>query len=66
MVREAKDRVFLLDFSPFGEKYAESYAFNWNELENEFDVRVSRVYIFTCEPQLVLIIYNIHTDNRCI
>lgn len=39
VVREAKDHVFLLDFSPFGEKYAESYAFNWSELEDESDVR---------------------------
>ncbi|XP_031638096.1 cell division cycle protein 123 homolog, partial [Contarinia nasturtii] len=31
VVRDAKDRVFLLDFSPFNEKYTESLAFEWSD-----------------------------------
>jgi len=32
VVRDTKDRVFLLDFSPFGEKWSDSLAFEWNDL----------------------------------
>lgn len=34
MVRETKDRVYLLDFSPFGEKWSDSLAFEWDDLLN--------------------------------
>lgn len=38
VVRDAKDQVFLLDFSPFNEKYTESLAFEWSELLNNSEV----------------------------
>lgn len=38
VVRDSKDRVFLLDFSPFNEKYTESLAFEWNELLSNSEV----------------------------
>lgn len=38
VVRDSKDQVFLLDFSPFNEKYTESLAFEWNELLNNSEV----------------------------
>lgn len=38
VVRDLKDRVFLLDFSPFNEKYTESLAFEWPELLNNSEV----------------------------
>lgn len=38
VIRDAKDRVFLLDFSPFNEKYTESLAFEWSELTAEDEV----------------------------
>lgn len=34
VVRDCKDHVFLLDFSPFGEKWTESLAFEWVDFEN--------------------------------
>ncbi|KAG4067306.1 hypothetical protein HA402_000297 [Bradysia odoriphaga] len=34
VVRDAKDRVYLLDFSPFGEKWSDSLAFEWGDLLN--------------------------------
>lgn len=39
MVRDAKDRVFLLDFAPFNEKYSEALAFEWNELLDDSLIR---------------------------
>lgn len=38
VVRDMKDRVFLLDFSPFNEKYTESLAFEWSELLDDCEV----------------------------
>lgn len=38
VVRDSKDRVFLLDFSPFNEKYTESLAFEWSELSSNCEV----------------------------
>lgn len=38
VVRDAKDRVFLLDFSPFNEKYSESLAFEWTDLMEDDEV----------------------------
>lgn len=32
VVRDTKDRVYLLDFSPFGEKWSDSLAFEWDDL----------------------------------
>lgn len=39
VVRDAKDRVFLLDFAPFNEKYSEALAFEWNELLDDSLIR---------------------------
>lgn len=35
VVRDAKDCVSLLDFSPFNEKWCDSLAFEWNELTSD-------------------------------
>lgn len=48
VVRDAKDRVFLVDFSPFNEKYSESLAFEWSELMEH-----DEVYRITMEISLV-------------
>lgn len=32
MIRETKDHVILIDFSPFNEKYTTALAFDWNFL----------------------------------
>lgn len=39
VIRDAKDRVFLLDFSPFSEKYTDSLAFEWCDLLNDREVK---------------------------
>lgn len=38
VVRDAKDQVFVLDFSPFNEKYTDTLAFEWSDLMNEPEV----------------------------
>lgn len=39
VVRDSKDRVFLLDFAPFNGKYSEALAFEWNELLDDSLIR---------------------------
>lgn len=38
VVRDTKDRVLIVDFSPFNEKYTDSLAFEWNELLNDSEI----------------------------
>lgn len=38
VVRDTKDRVYLMDFSPFGERWSESLAFEWEQLLNDFNI----------------------------
>jgi len=38
--RETKDEVFLIDFSPFDDKLTQSLAFEWNELQNDFNLNI--------------------------
>lgn len=35
VVRDSKDKVYLIDFSPFDEQYTECLAFNWEQLNGE-------------------------------
>lgn len=35
VIRPKKDHVKLMDFSPFGEKWCESLAYEWNDLIND-------------------------------
>lgn len=39
MVRESKDRVLLLDFSPYGPAYSAPLAFGWSELDEVLEDR---------------------------
>lgn len=39
VVRESKDHVYLLDFSPFNEKYTNSLAFEWPQLNSDELIR---------------------------
>lgn len=32
VVRDSKDHVYLVDFSPFGEEWSEPLAFDWTDL----------------------------------
>lgn len=43
VVRDSKDSVYLLDFAPFDSKWADSLAFNWDEL-CAFDEDVSKIF----------------------
>lgn len=38
VVRDRKDKVYLLDFAPFGEKYGDALAFTWEELMTDLEV----------------------------
>lgn len=40
VIRESKDHVTLVDFSPLDVKYVEPLAFEWSELERDRDVIV--------------------------
>lgn len=45
VVRDSKDEILLLDFSPFGDKWSDSLAFNWEQLwEDEVDVRFNKLF----------------------
>lgn len=45
VVRDQKDQVLLIDFSPFGEKWSDSLAFEWPELWDDFET-VDNFYCF--------------------
>lgn len=45
VVRDSKDEILLLDFSPFGDKWSDSLAFSWEQLwEDEVDVRFNEIF----------------------
>lgn len=47
-MRDSKDHVYVIDFSPFGEKWSEALAFEWEDLhvddEEGEDVRIIYYY----------------------
>lgn len=51
MVRDSKDRVLLVDFSPLLKKCTESLAFEWDELLNDVS--------HTLDPEILMFQFNI-------
>lgn len=41
VVREQKDNVIVMDFSPYGPQWSEALAFEWSELDEIFDDRTT-------------------------
>jgi len=39
VIRDAKDHVVVIDFSPFNEKFTSSLAFEWTQLQSDDVIR---------------------------